>query len=61
MALARTDEANMTDMAARELESDRTGADCAWCTAVFQNIVELLTHVESCHLGDPDPHFDAAA
>ena len=61
MALTRTDEATMTDLAANELERHRTWADCAWCAVVFQNIVDLLSHVESCHLDAPEPDFDAAA
>ena len=61
MALTRTGEANMTDLTARELERHRTRTDCAWCATVFDKVIDLLTHVESCHLGDPEPDFDAAA
>ena len=61
MALTRTGEANMTDLAARELQGHRKSTDCAWCASVFDNVIELLTHVESCHLDDPEPDFDAAA
>ena len=33
------------------------GVDCAWCGALFTNVVELLVHVEE-HLDDG---FDLAA
>jgi hypothetical protein len=35
--------------------------DCAWCSALFDDLVALLGHVESCHLEVPGPDLDAAA
>jgi hypothetical protein len=42
-----------------ELDGNRT--DCAWCHCGFDEVVDLLEHVELCHLDDPEPGLDAAA
>ena len=44
----------------RESESSRT-LDCAWCAELFDDFVDLLSHVESCHIDVPDPDLHAAA
>lgn len=35
--------------------------DCAWCARQFDDVVELLEHVESQHLDVSEPDLDAAA
>ena len=35
--------------------------DCAWCECTFDDVVDLLEHVENRHLDDPEPDLDAAA
>ncbi len=44
----------------RESEPSK-GLDCAWCAEPFDDLVDLLSHVESCHIDMPDPDLDAAA
>ena len=38
----------------KERTRDRRVADCAWCSARFATIVDLLAHVEDRHLSDED-------
>ncbi|HTN81219.1 MAG TPA: hypothetical protein VMK16_16220 [Acidimicrobiales bacterium] len=35
--------------------------DCAWCSSIFEDLVELLTHVEECHLDAAEHDLEAAA
>ena len=51
----------MSDLAMQDREHPKAQADCAWCACIFDDLVALLAHVESCHLDAPDPEFDAAA
>ena len=35
--------------------------DCAWCSSIFEDLIELLTHVEECHLDAAEHDLEAAA
>ena len=51
----------MNDAVLQETGQPKTSADCAWCATIFDDLVDLLAHVESCHLDTPHSNLDAAA
>jgi len=45
-----------------EVAELQTGTiDCAWCGSVFGDVVDLLDHVDTEHIGSPEPDLHAAA
>ena len=42
-------------------ELETKSVDCAWCDRRFDDVVDLLEHVELNHLDGPELDLDAAA